>query len=191
MPQFIGPYTYQPQPSPTTGGGGGGGADCEKLNAIYVMSIASTLGLGRSGWSGHCPFPEEFCRPQPCDGAALTPIPVTPLPTPDPITNYANSNYGQPLPIVFGADKLKGNVIWAYSEPGYYTNEETGEQGTYQTVDFALAICEGELVDVLRIWSGNRLIFDNSANTDVNGIVQADADRMRIAKRRSLKIVSV
>lgn len=176
MPQFIGPYTYQPQPSPTTGGGGGGGADCEKLNAIYVMSIASTLGLGRSGWSGHCPFPEEFCRPQPCDGAALTPIPVTPLPTPDPITNYANSNYGQPLPIVFGADKLKGNVIWAYSEPGYYTNEETGEQGTYQTVDFALAICEGELVDVLRIWSGNRLIFDNSANTDVNGIVQADAD---------------
>ena len=183
MPSFIGPYSYSPQPNPTTGGGGGGGADCEKLNNIATMSIATAIGA-RSSWNGHCPFTSDFCQPQPCDGAALSPIPITPLPTPLPITDYANSSFGQALPIVFGADKLRGNVIWSYSEPKYFTNQDTGEQGTYNLVHFALAICEGELVDVLRIWSGTKLIFDNSADTDVNGVVQADAD----GNLRSLQI---
>lgn len=176
MPNFIGPYSYQPQPNPTTGGGAGGGADCAKLASIAAMSIAQGLGLGRGSWNGSCPFVEEFCRPQPCDGAALVPVPVTPLPTPTPVTNYANSNYGTPLPIVYGADKLKGNVIWAHSEPAYYTNSDTGEQGTYFLVHFALALCEGELVDILRMWSGPKLIFDNGSDVDVNGVVQADAN---------------
>lgn len=175
MPQFIGPYTFQPQPNPTTGGGGGGGADCAKVSSIAVMSISKALGLS-SSWAGMCPFPAEFCVPQPCDGAALVPVPVTPLPTPEKLTNYANSSYGQPIPLVFGADKLKGNVIWANSTPNYYTIQDTGEQGLYYSVNFALAICEGELANVLRIWSNNVLIFDNTADTDVNGVVQADAD---------------
>lgn len=174
MPAFIGPFSFSPQPNPTTGGGGGGGADCEKLNQVATMSTYAAL-RGASTRNGHCPFTEEFCTPQPCDGAALVPIPVTPLPTPLPVTDYANSGYGQALPIVFGADKLKGNVIWSFSEPKYYTNADTGEQGTYNLVHFSLALCEGELVDVLRIWSGDKLIFDNTADTDVNGVVQPDA----------------
>lgn len=176
MPQFIGPYNYQPQPNPTTGGGGGGGADCGDLYKLAKLPVSTALGLGGSAWSGYCPFTDEYCKPEPCDGAALTPVPVTPLPTPPVLANYANSQYGSAIPLVFGSDKLKGNVIWAYSEPKYYTIQETGEQGAYQLIDFALALCEGEIVDVLRIWSGTNLIFDNTADTDANGIVQADAN---------------
>lgn len=175
MPSYIGPFSLEPQPNPTTGGGGGGGADCAKVNQIAVMSIASALGLSTTR-RGMCPFPAEFCTPAQCDGAALAPVPVTPLPTPDKLLSFANSNYGQAIPLVYGADKLRGNVIWSYSEPKYYTKADTGEQGLYYSVDFALAICEGQLADVLRIWAGEVLIFDNSADTDVNGVVQADDD---------------
>lgn len=176
MPQFIGPFSFQPQPNPTTGGGGGGGADCGDLFKLSTVPIAASLGGGNSSWVGVCPFVDKYCFPEPCDGAAVVPVPVTPLPTPPKLTNYANSSYGGAIPLVFGSDKLKGNIIWAYSEDKFYTDPETGEQGTYKSIDFALALCEGVIVDVLRIWAGTELIFDNTSDTDVNGIVQPDLD---------------
>ena len=86
--------------------------------------------------------------------------------------SFSTSAYGTDLPIVFGSDKLTGNVFWA--SPVRKTLLSATE--FYQTIDFAFGLCEGEINGLLRMWLGEKLIIDNSANVDVNGIIQAAAD---------------
>jgi hypothetical protein len=93
--------------------------------------------------------------------------------------SFTNSAYGVVLPIVFGSDKLPGNVFWS---SGFKSN--TFVQGAttyvYTTVSFAVGICEGEIQDVLRMWLGDKLIVDNTAVVDANGIMQPNADGLVI-----------
>jgi hypothetical protein len=89
--------------------------------------------------------------------------------------NFTNSAYGVVLPIVFGSDKLPGNVFWS---SGFKNNTFTQADKvyTYTTVSFAVGICEGPINAVLRMWLGDRLIMDNTANIDADGIMQPNAD---------------
>ena len=86
--------------------------------------------------------------------------------------SFTTSSYGKFIPIVFGSDKLTGNVIWAspIRTETYATNQ------TYRTVDFALGICEGEINGVMRGWVGDKLILDFTMNTDGSGNVTPNAD---------------
>jgi hypothetical protein len=88
---------------------------------------------------------------------------------------FTTSEYGKFIPIVFGSDKLTGNVIWS-SE---FSTKQFTSGGTiynYHTVSFALGICEGEIDAVLRLWLGDQLIFDRTMDTDVNNVAQPGAD---------------
>jgi hypothetical protein len=88
---------------------------------------------------------------------------------------FTTSEYGKFIPIVFGSDKLTGNVIWSSGfETKQFTSGDTIYQ--YQTVSFALGVCEGEIDAVLRMWLGDALMFDKTAEVDVNGIIQPNAD---------------
>jgi hypothetical protein len=89
--------------------------------------------------------------------------------------SFTKSNYGEFIPIVFGSDKLDGNVFWysGFEDHIIVTGEE---QVLYRTVSFALGICEGEIDAVLRMWVGNQLILDNSGNVDENGVMQPNSD---------------
>jgi hypothetical protein len=86
--------------------------------------------------------------------------------------SFTTSAYGAPLPIVFGSDKLTGNVFWASSVRKILIN---GGAEYYQTVDFALGLCEGEINGILRMWLGEKLILDRTADVDNEGVAQASS----------------
>lgn len=82
-----------------------------------------------------------------------------------------SSAYGVPITIAFGKIKLAGNVIWA--RPLHEVrSESTHSSGkgaakvtqtdiTYQYYGrFAVALCEGPIELVYRIWANGELIFD-------------------------------
>jgi hypothetical protein len=79
-----------------------------------------------------------------------------------------SSEYGRPLPVIYGTIALGGNVIWA-SEFRIVAGEggKGGETPTGDTAygDFAVAICEGgDDIFLGRIWAGpeRRLIWDGA-----------------------------
>lgn len=74
------------------------------------------------------------------------------------------SAYGQAIPILYGTDRIAGNIIWA-APIQEHAHEEGGKGGpeytTYSyTVSLAAAIGEGPIAGVLRIWADGLLIFD-------------------------------
>lgn len=117
--------------------------------------------------------------------SSITPKPITPenvIPRDYDVMNVVNgeigfttSEYGKFIPIVFGSDKLTGNVFW--SSP-FLTQQFTSGSSiySYQTVSFALGICEGEIDAVLRIWLGERLIYDRTMAVDGDDIAQPGSD---------------
>jgi hypothetical protein len=77
-----------------------------------------------------------------------------------------SSDYGRPIPIVYGHTALGGNVIWAMNliEKDESAGGKGGGGGATQKAyyaNFAVAVCEGEH-QIARIWAGpsRRLIFD-------------------------------
>lgn len=83
--------------------------------------------------------------------------------------SFTQSAFGAPLPIVFGADRLTGNVFWASSVRTHLIN---GGKEYYNTVDFAIGFCEGEINGILRMWLGEKLVLDRTLETDINGVAQ-------------------
>lgn len=99
-----------------------------------------------------------------------------------------SSEYGRPIPIVYGTAPVQGNVIWAIDLIPVETTTEVGGKGTpSQSVtnttylaNFAVSICEGER-DVLRIWSGpdKRLIYDGfNVESGTIRIYRGDEDQL-------------
>lgn len=82
--------------------------------------------------------------------------------------------YGVPIPVAYGTVRTAGNVIWA-TDLVEHATEEGGKGGptytTYSyTASFAVAIREGEIDGVQKIWANGDLIFDVSAdNTGPTG----------------------
>ena len=68
-----------------------------------------------------------------------------------------NSSYGVMIPIVYGTIRIAGNVIWAtdWVEHEQHTGGKGGPESTSYTytISYAVAICEGEIAGVLRIWA--------------------------------------
>ena len=74
------------------------------------------------------------------------------------------SSYGQPIPEIFGAYRVAGNVIWTTGlvETSSTSSGDSGGKGggggggdetTYTySVSFAVALCEGEIAGFGRIW---------------------------------------
>lgn len=88
------------------------------------------------------------------------------------------STYGSPIPIYYGTARGAGQVLWStdYIETAH--EEEAGGKGgptqsytsyTY-SVSCAIAICEGPIDGVRRIWANNKLIYDiSSGNSGATG----------------------
>jgi hypothetical protein len=75
-----------------------------------------------------------------------------------------NSAYGQPIPIVYGAYRLAGNVIWQTDLVEH--EQKSGGKGGPETVEYtysasyAIMICEGPIGSIRRIWADGRVIYD-------------------------------
>lgn len=83
------------------------------------------------------------------------------------------STYGNAIPRAFGTVRIAGNIIWAppITEVATTTTVESGgkgggggssqEQTTYSYyADFAVAICEGPIIGIRKVWANGDLIND-------------------------------
>ena len=74
------------------------------------------------------------------------------------------SEYGVPIPMLWGTHRFAGNVIWL----GRVLHELDGKY--YATL--AIGICQGPVNKLQRIWADNELIYDNRAGA--TSVVQMD-----------------
>lgn len=81
------------------------------------------------------------------------------------------STYGSMIPILYGTCRIAGNVIWQTDLTEHATEESQGKgDGPTNTTftysaSFAIALCEGEILTVPRIWADSRLVYDVTAAT--------------------------
>ena len=94
------------------------------------------------------------------------------------------STEGASLPIVFGTMRLAGNVIWSTGLTEIATTEEQGggsggggsSYTTYSyTTDCAVAICEGTITGIRRIWADTKLIYDVSETATAGTLVASSS----------------
>lgn len=82
-----------------------------------------------------------------------------------------NSSYGQMIPLTYGTVRITGNVVWQTDLQEH--QQKTGGKGgptvtTYTySASFAVAICEGPILGVLRIWADSRLVYDPASITNL------------------------
>lgn len=79
-----------------------------------------------------------------------------------------SSTYGKPIPILFGEERLAGNVIWALPLKEVRTTERVGKNQKVVNYSYfgtaAIQICEGPIAGIRRIWADGELIYDASGN---------------------------
>lgn len=92
------------------------------------------------------------------------------------------STYGIPIPIVYGTDRVAGNIIWAAELREVETNSDgKGGVGPTQSTfsyyaTFAVSLCNNEITTVRRIWADGKLIYDASdGNSGPLGITPTEA----------------
>jgi hypothetical protein len=83
------------------------------------------------------------------------------------------ATYGVPVNVVYGTARVAGNIIWSTDLIEHAKDEGKGGPSytTYSyTVSCAVAVCEGEITGIRRIWANNELIYDVSVdNTGATG----------------------
>ena len=92
------------------------------------------------------------------------------------------STFGAPIPIVYGAYRLTGNIIYSTDIIETRTDQEVGGKGgggatqtTYTySVTCSIGVCEGPINRVNRIWANGKLVYD--ANT---GLTDSDVGSLR------------
>ncbi len=83
------------------------------------------------------------------------------------------SEYGAPIPAIYGQYRVGGNIIWAEDIKEHKKKKRSGKGGgatntTYSyTGCFAALLCEGE-VDLIRVWLNGTLAY-NVENTSRDG----------------------
>lgn len=78
------------------------------------------------------------------------------------------ASYGRMIPIVYGTIKLAGNVIWAseisehrhdqYRRTGKFRGKSLISSSFSYSISLAIAICEGEVDEILRVWADDQLM---------------------------------
>lgn len=92
------------------------------------------------------------------------------------------STDGAPLPLLFGTARLAGNVIWSTGLEEIASTQSQGGGGSggggggsytsysYRT-DVAVALCEGEITGIRRIWGDGKLLYEASDGLDRASLV--------------------
>jgi hypothetical protein len=87
---------------------------------------------------------------------------------------FSGSALGQVRPIVYGTCKVEGKIIWQTPYHEHEHTEDSGGKGggteytTYTyTRSFAVALCEGPIEGVRKIWLNGKLEFDFSESANV------------------------
>ena len=84
------------------------------------------------------------------------------------------SQYGVPIPFIVGKQRVAGNIIWSDNKKEYSTEESQGGKGgilgggdqativtTGYTINMLIALCQGPILGVSRVWADGKLIIDS------------------------------
>jgi len=98
-----------------------------------------------------------------------------------------SSAYGNMIPIPFGRIKIAGNLIWSTGriERTRVTSVDSGGKGGggkssqdqieyYYTSSFAVAICEGPILGIRRVWANGKLIYNVSLDAGGGTLLGSD-----------------
>ena len=129
-----------------------------------ALLTAASIGFSVGNIAGNLMFPS--INQSTSEGARLSDLSVM------------SSAYGAAIPIVMGAVRIGGNVIWAQpirEQRNSSTATAGGKGGARQrqtTITytyfgtFALAVCEGPVDRILRMWADGKIIYDATSGTD-------------------------
>ena len=96
-----------------------------------------------------------------------------------------SSTYGVAIPRAYGANRIAGNLIWSAGrvETAHTSSSSGGKGGGGGTVtqtsytysqSFALALCEGPIVGVRKIWANGKLIYNLGTTADIDTIIASN-----------------
>lgn len=77
------------------------------------------------------------------------------------------TEYGQPIPILAGAPRLPGQVIWASEKRETAKTTEVGKGGSSEytnytyDVDLLIMLCDHEIDGITRIWMNNEVVYSD------------------------------
>lgn len=110
-------------------------------------------------------------------GASMTKLPDIESPRLNDL-RVMSSTYGAPIPVIYGTNRIAGNIIWATKIKETKHSEDVGGKGapsqevnsyTY-SVSMAVGVCEGEISGISRIWANGKVIYDaRSSNASATG----------------------
>lgn len=80
---------------------------------------------------------------------------------------FGQSSYGIGVPLIYGAMRVGGNVIWAGAVEEVANKQKVGKNA-YQTSyrylqSFAVGLCAGPVAGVRKIWLDSKLVYSNNA----------------------------
>ncbi len=145
-------------------------------NAIggTVLGISSaSLGWSIGALVGNALFPQDLGVNE---GPRLSSLKVS------------SSTYGAEINRIYGNVRIPGNVIWASDIQEHRQEEEFGGKGgptgtnvTYSyTANFAVALCEGEIAGVARIWADTILIYEKEYGSNAFAIYASELSQRNI-----------
>lgn len=102
------------------------------------------------------------------------------------------STYGKMIPVLYGTARMAGNIIWSrpIKETAVTTTHTasggkggggtvTQEQTTYQySVSLAIAVCEGEIDEILRVWADAKLLDPENAGAVAYRLYKGSEDQL-------------
>lgn len=98
-----------------------------------------------------------------------------------------SSTYGNGIPRLYGAMRVSGNVIWSADvvetrhESTSGGGDKGGGGGSVTTVTYtysqslAVALCEGEITGIRKIWANGKLIYNLGASADLTSVIASSA----------------
>ena len=80
--------------------------------------------------------------------------------------NLQGAQYGPPIPVVYGQNRVPGNVIWYGDFKSYQHTQKVGKgfgggtstSYTY-TASYLNGLCEGPITGIVQVWSGNSILL--------------------------------
>jgi hypothetical protein len=137
------------------------------LTTFAALATAASIGFSIGMLAGNALFPEKIKQ----EGSRLNDLAVS------------SSTFGAVRPVVYGRVRIGGNVIWSKPIEEVRTTVKHGKGGPSVTSTtytyygtFAIALAEGPIDQVTRIWADSKLIFDSS-NPDPYGDIFPRASR--------------
>jgi hypothetical protein len=85
---------------------------------------------------------------------------------------FTSSQYGQPVPVVYGTSKVGGNCMWYGDFKSIASSQKVGKGGGSQTTgytysaSFQLGLCEGPIAGIGTVWNGT-----STVNLSKTGVV--------------------